>query len=206
MSARRIIPALPLPLLLLLALALLGGCAKPRNVVQLMPDPDGHVGQVVVTTQGGTAELTQAGCAVRVANAKSAPLPPELLTEAEAEALFGPARRALPTKPVRFILYFDSETTRLTQESQALLPKVLETAKERSSRDIAIVGHASAAGDANYNIEISRKRAEFVRKLIVKAGLSPEGIEVASHGSANPLVQSSNPHEPKNRRVEITVR
>ncbi len=154
MSARRIIQTLPL----LLALALLGGCGKPRNVVQLMPDPDGHVGQVVVTTRAGTAELTQAGCAVRVADAKSAPLPPEFLTETEAEALFGPARRALPTKPVRFILYFESETTRLTPESQALLSKVLETAKERSSRDIAVVGHASAAGETAQSASTTKDR------------------------------------------------
>jgi outer membrane protein OmpA-like peptidoglycan-associated protein len=200
MSAR------PLLLLLLLAFLTLPGCAKPRNVVQLMPDPDGHVGQVVVTNQAGSSQLVQAGTAVRVADAKSAPTAPEALSTEESEALFGAARRALPEKPVRFILYFDSETTRLTPESQALVPKVLATAKERDSHDIAVVGHASAAGDANYNIEISRKRAESVRKLLVKAGLTPEGIEVASHGSANPLVVSGNPHEPRNRRVEITVR
>jgi len=200
MNARPLLP------LLLLALFLLPGCAKPRNVVQLLPDPDGHVGQVVVTNQAGSAQLVQAGAAVRVADAKSAPTAPEALSTEESEALFGMSRRALPEKPVRFILYFDSETTRLTPESQALVPKVLATAKERDSHDIAVVGHASAAGDANYNIEISRRRAESVRKLLVKAGLPPEGIEVASHGSANPLVISSNPHEPKNRRVEITVR
>lgn len=198
--------ARPLLLLLLLAFLTLPGCAKPRNVVQLMPDPDGHVGQVVVTTQAGSAQLVQSGSAVRVADAKSAPSAPETLSAEESETLFGAARRALPVKPVRFILYFDSETTRLTPESQALVPKVLATAKERDSRDIAVVGHASAAGDANYNIEISRRRAESVRKLLVKAGLTPEGIEVASHGSANPLVVSGNPHEPRNRRVEITVR
>jgi len=200
MNARPLLP------LLLLALFLLPGCAKPRNVVQLLPDPDGHVGQVVVTNQAGSAQLVQAGAAVRVADANTAPTAPEALSTEESEALFGMARRALPEKPVRFILYFDSETTRLTPESQALVPKVLATAKERDSHDIAVVGHASAAGDANYNIEISRRRAESVRKLLVKAGLPPEGIEVASHGSANPLVISSNPHEPKNRRVEITVR
>ncbi|MDP2847384.1 MAG: OmpA family protein [Humidesulfovibrio sp.] len=203
MTARRI--ALP-TLLLLSALTILPGCGKPRNVVQLLPDPDGHVGQVTVTTQGGSAQLTQAGYAVRVANAKSMPTQPEALTEAESEALFGAARRALPEKPVRFILNFESETTRLTPESQALLPKVLSTARERSSRDIAIVGHASAAGDENYNIDISRRRAEIVRKLLLKAGMPPEAFEVASHGSANPLVISGNPHEPKNRRVEVTVR
>lgn len=201
MSKRAFIPAA-----LLLAALLLSGCGKPRNVVQLLADPDGHVGQVTVTTKGGSAQLTQAGCAVRVADDKSAPTPPEDLTEAESEALFGAARRALPVKPVRFILYFDSETTRLTRESQALLPQVLATAKERNSRDIAVVGHASAAGDENYNIDISRRRADAVRKLLVKAGLPQEGIEVASHGSANPLVVSTNPHEPRNRRVEVTVR
>jgi len=200
MNARPLVP------LLLLALLLLPGCAKPRNVVQLMPDPDGHVGQVVVTNQAGSAQLVQAGAAVRVADARSAPTAPETLSAEESETLFGMARRALPEKPVRFILYFDSETTRLTPESQALVPKVLAAAKERDSRDIAVVGHASAAGDANYNIEISRRRAESVRKLLVKAGLPTEGIEVASHGSANPLVVSGNPHEPRNRRVEITVR
>lgn len=196
--------ALLLPLLL--AVLILSGCAKPRNVVQLMPDPDGHVGEVIVTNPAGSAQLVQAGAAVRIADAKTAPSAPEALSAEESEALFGAVRRALPEKPVRFILYFDSETTRLTTESQTLVPKVLATAKERDSRDIAVVGHASAAGDASYNIEISRKRAESVRKLLVKAGLTPEGIEVASHGSANPLVISSNPHEPKNRRVEITVR
>lgn len=205
MSPRRRLPIatlLCLPLLFLL----LSGCGKPRNVVQLLPDPDGHVGQVTVSTQAGSALLTQAGCAVRVADAKTMPTPPEQLTEAESEALFGPARRALPEKPVRFILYFESETIRLTPESQALLPRVLATARERASRDIAIVGHASAAGDENYNIDISRRRAEAVRKLLLKAGMPPEAFEVASHGSANPLVISGNPHEPKNRRVEITVR
>ena len=144
MSARPSHRTLPL---LLLALLLLSGCGKPRNVVQLLTDPDGHVGQVTVTTQAGSAQLTQPGSAVRVSDAKSLPTPPEQLTEAESEALFGPARRALPEKPVRFILYFESETTRLTAESQALLPRVLATARERASRDIAVVGHASAAGD-----------------------------------------------------------
>lgn len=190
----------------LVLLPLLAGCGKPRNVVLLLPDADGHVGQVSVTNTAGEARLTQAGTAVRVAGAKSAPAAPEALSEAETEALFGPARRALPEKPVRFVLYFDSETTRLTRESQLLLPQVLAAAKERDSRDIAVVGHASAAGDAGYNIDISRRRAESVRRLLVKAGLPPEGIEVASHGSANPLVVSANPHEPRNRRVEVTVR
>ncbi|MHC1701116.1 MAG: OmpA family protein [Humidesulfovibrio sp.] len=69
-----------------------------------------------------------------------------------------------------------------------------------------MVGHASKAGDEAFNIDLSRRRAEAVRKMLLKDGLPPEAFEVTSHGSANPLVDSPNPHEPKNRRVEITIR
>ncbi|MDO9632674.1 MAG: OmpA family protein [Humidesulfovibrio sp.] len=198
MRAARLLP------LLLFALVL-AACGKSKNMVLLLPDPDGHVGSVVVTNAQGSQTLTQAGTATRTAP-KAAPTPPEVLTAQERDELFGPALRALPTKPVRYILYFMSDGVQLTSESKAQLPQVLDTARERQSRDIAVVGHASKAGDEGYNIELSRRRAETVRKLLVKDGLPQEAFEVTSHGSANPLVQSSNPHEPKNRRVEITIR
>ena len=201
MRAARLLP-LVVSLLTVLALS---GCGKSRNVVLLLPDPDGHVGSVVVTNEQGSQTLTQAGTATRIAP-KTAPSPPETLSAEERDQLFGPALRALPTKPVRYILYFESDGVQLTPESKALLPKVLASSRERQSRDIAVVGHASKAGDEGYNIELSRKRAEAVRKLLVKDGLPLEAFEVTSHGSANPLVQSTNPHEPKNRRVEITIR
>jgi outer membrane protein OmpA-like peptidoglycan-associated protein len=198
MRAARLLP-------LLLFVLVLSACGKSKNVVLLLPDPDGHVGSVVVTNAQGSQVLTQAGTATRTAP-KAAPTPPEVLSAQEQEELFGPALRALPTRPVRYILYFMSDGVQLTSESKAQLPQVLDTARERQSRDIAVVGHASKAGDEGYNIELSRRRAETVRKLLVKDGLPQEAFEVTSHGSANPLVQSSNLHEPKNRRVEITIR
>ncbi len=198
MRAARLLP-------LLLFVLVLAACGKSRNVVLLLPDPDGHVGSVVVTNAQGSQVLTQAGTATRTAP-KAAPTPPEVLSAQEREELFGPALRALPTRPVRYVLYFVSDGVQLTPESKAELPQVLATARERQSRDIAVVGHASKAGDEGYNIELSRRRAEAVRKILVKDGLPPEAFEVTSHGSANPLVISSNPHEPKNRRVEITIR
>ncbi|MBU1042738.1 MAG: OmpA family protein [Proteobacteria bacterium] len=198
-------PRLTSLVVLMLTVLALSACGKSRNVVLLLPDPDGHVGSVVVSNDQGSQTLTQAGTATRTAP-KAAPSQPEALSAEEQEQLFGPAMRALPSKPVRYILYFVSDGVQLTQESKALLPKVVATSRERQSRDIAVVGHASKAGDEGYNIELSRRRAETVRKLLVKDGLPPEAFEVTSHGSTNPLVISDNPHEPKNRRVEITIR
>ena len=202
--SRRLLSSLVLALVLVLPL--LGGCGKSRNVVQLLPDPDGHVGHVTVTNKMGGAELTRAGCAVRVPDAKSAPTPPEDLSPEESESLFGLARRALPPQPARFLLYFESESVKLTRDSLQLLPDVAATAKARDSRDISVVGHTDRAGSPEYNMELSRRRAASVRALLIKAGLPAEYMELTSHGAANPLVESTTPHEPKNRRVEVTVR
>lgn len=202
MSRRPLLAAL----ILALALPLLGGCGKSRNVVQLLADPGGHVGHVTVANKMGGADLTQAGQAVRVPDAKSAPTPPENLSAEESESLFGLARRALPGPPAHFLLYFESESVKLTPESQRLLPEVVAEAKARGSRDISVVGHTDRAGSPEYNLELSRRRAGAVRALLIKAGLAAEFMELTSHGAANPLVESQSPHVPQNRRVEVTVR
>lgn len=193
-----------LPILLILAMAL-AGCGKSKSMVLLLPDPDGHVGTVEVTSAKGTQTLTQAGSVTRTGKDGTLAAP-EPLAAQEQEQIFGPAMRAMPQKPLRFILYFETGGTKLTAESQADLPKVLAKARERGSMDVAVVGHSSAAGDAKYNIQLSTKRAELVRDMLVKEGLKGDMMEVTSHGSANPLVISKNPDEPKNRRVEVTIR
>jgi outer membrane protein OmpA-like peptidoglycan-associated protein len=51
------------------------------------------------------------------------------------------------------------------------------------------------------------KRATMVRALLGEAGLDPASIEVTSHGEAVLLVRTPDEtYEPRNRRVEITIR
>ena len=62
-------------------------------------------------------------------------------------------------------------------------------------------------GDPRANLALGLKRAISVRNMLVAAGLAPSTIEVASHGEADLLVKTpDNTPEPRNRRVEITVR
>lgn len=199
MKSARLLP------FLLAALLLLGACGKSRNMVLLLPDPDGHVGKVEVTSDKGAQTLTEAGTVTR-AGKDGLLAPPEPLPAQEQEQVFGSALRALPQKPLRFILYFETGGEKLTRESQIQLPAVVAAAKERASMDIAVVGHSSASGDAKYNIQLSTRRAESVRALLEKEGMAPGIFEVTSHGSANPLVISKDPNEPRNRRVEVTIR
>lgn len=199
MKSARLLP------FLLAALLLLAACGKSRNMVLLLPDPDGHVGKVEVTSAKGSQTLSEAGTVTR-AGKDGLLAAPEALPEGEKEQVFGQALRAMPQKPLRFILYFETGGDKLTRESLTQLPAVVAAAKERGSMDIAVVGHSSAAGDAKYNIQLSTRRAESVRALLEKEGVAPEVFEVTSHGSANPLVVSKDPNEPRNRRVEVTIR
>ncbi len=73
--------------------------------------------------------------------------------------------------------------------------------------EVVVVGHTDTLGDAKANITLGLKRATSVRSVLVDAGIAPALIEVASHGEADQLVKTrDNRAEPRNRRVEISVR
>lgn len=204
-EAPRRLAALLLAALLLLALPLAAGCQ--RDMVVLLPGPDGQVGRVVVATKAGSQELNQAYQGSVVTSADQAPSKPELVDKAKVEADFGQALAAQPAQPARFILYFDSGTTRLRPGSEALLPQVVRQAQARRSTDISVVGHSDTAGDHAYNMSLSTRRAQAVAKKLAELGLDPADMQITSHGENNPVVKTGdNAHEPRNRRVEVTVR
>jgi outer membrane protein OmpA-like peptidoglycan-associated protein len=201
--------ALPAAPTLLGAALIVASCAEapPPSVVVLLPDPDGKVGRVTVANEGGSRTLDQAGTATRVAGGQAPPTQPAPLTAAEVDALFGAALRAQPAPPLHFILYFENDSTKLTAASRDAFPAVVAAIRERGSADTSVVGHSDTAGDARKNRELSLARAKSVAALLAAEGVDPATLEITSHGEANPLVPTGdNVSEPRNRRVEVTVR
>jgi outer membrane protein OmpA-like peptidoglycan-associated protein len=73
--------------------------------------------------------------------------------------------------------------------------------------EVMIVGHTDTMGDRKSNLALGMKRAVAVQSILVQAGLSLTMVDVASHGEADLLIKTrDNTPEPRNRRVEITVR
>jgi outer membrane protein OmpA-like peptidoglycan-associated protein len=180
--------------------------APPPNVFVLLPDPDGKVGRIEVGNPRGSVVLSEAGRATRVATAEEPPTAPARMSDQELAATFGPVLAALPAPPARFILYFERDAE-LTTQARQLVPQILAAIKERGSADISVVGHTDTAGSKEYNYRLSRRRADAVARLLVAGGVAPEALEVTSHGKDNPTVPTGdNVSEPRNRRVEVTVR
>lgn len=194
-------------LLSFLALVILAsGCAKKTTVV-LLPDPDGKVGHITVSTDTGSTDITQARESTVVKGRESTPTSPTILTEDDINADFAQVLAMLPNKPIHFILYFKGGSTELTADSMNFLSDILESIRSRDSRNISVIGHTDTAGDHQYNMQLSQKRASAIRNILVQKGVPSNSIKSTSHGENNPLVKTAdNVHEPKNRRVEVVVR
>lgn len=182
------------------------GCAKQTKVV-LLPDPSGKVGTVRVSTDAGSVDITRAQEATVVKGRKSIPSSPEVISQKEIEKDFAKALQSLPDPPVHFILYFQKDSNKLTDDSKKLIPDVLNTALQRGSQDISVIGHTDTAGNPEYNLRLSNLRAQAIATTLKNKGVKGSYIRTTSHGENNPLVPTKdNVHEPKNRRVEVVVR
>lgn len=70
-----------------------------------------------------------------------------------------------------------------------------------ASTAIRIEGHTNAVGGREYNLELSQRRAEAVKQLLISRGVSASRIEAVGFGFDKP--RASNPRDTTNRRVEI---
>ena len=177
-----------------------------RDIIVLLPDDQGKTGAIVVSSAGVERRLDRPGETVTV-EAGSPPGLPVVTAGPGVLAIAGPALAALPKPPARFILYFEHNSVKLTAESRTILQNVLATILERAPVDISVVGHTDTVGEKEYNYALSLKRAKAVASILVRGGIDPSVLDITSHGKDNPLVPTGDQvPEPRNRRVEITVR
>lgn len=174
----------------------------PGSYVVLIPSPDGSVGRVLVQGKQGEQVLTKAGQAVSLDGGV-----PIEVSEAKVRADFGSAIAARPPIPEKFIFYFNQGSTQLSQESRALLPKVLDKARARQALDIWLIGHTDTTADARRNDALGLKRAQALAKSFQKLGIKDLTMTVESYGERSLQVATpDNTSEPLNRRGEVTLR
>ena len=160
----------------------------------------------MVSNEFGSTDLNtpRAGS---LATATAAPGPARTVSDDEVTRLFGAALAAVPPAPRHFTLQFKFESDTLTEASAALIPEILAAVRAMPVPEVAVVGHTDTMGEPKANIALGLKRATSVRTILVGAGLAESTVVVTSHGEADLIVKTrNNTPEPRNRRVEITVR
>ncbi|OQW79897.1 MAG: hypothetical protein BVN35_00495 [Proteobacteria bacterium ST_bin11] len=179
----------------------LTGCANSYLV--LLEDHDGSTGKVIFNDASSETVIEQAGYATALDNSKT-------VFKVELEKInkdFGRALASEPVLPEIFLLYFETGGTTLTADSAALIPKIMETTSKHPAADISVIGHTDTVGDASKNEKLANERAIQVSKLFDASKLDVKEVAVTSHGEKNLLIKTGDEiSEPRNRRVEVTIR
>ena len=76
-----------------------------------------------------------------------------------------------------------------------------------SKINLYIEGYSSSDGSDNYNLMLSKKRAESVKSYLVKIGVDENRLEVVGYGESNPIGDNDNPMGRSiNRRVQFKLK
>ena len=107
-------------------------------------------------------------------------------------------------------LYFGFDEDEVNPRTKRQLEIVSKILRADPDKKITLSGHTDALGTRNYNNELSGRRAEVVRDLLIEAGVSATQIVTVAKGSSQPRRPNvteggvDNPDGRKvNRRTEI---
>ncbi len=165
----------------------------------------------------GTAKMSYKSHAVMIGfiyrfGAAPAPMPepaPPKPMAAAAPPPPAPAPAAAPaTAPMvhQFVVFFDFNKSTITPEARQIIEQAAAAAKSQGAASINLTGHTDTVGTEAYNMKLSIRRAEAVKKVLVELGVAAKEIGVVGKGKTELLVPTADGvREPKNRRVEIVL-
>jgi OmpA-OmpF porin, OOP family len=164
------------------------------------------------------AALLAAGCATQEAP-KPAPAPAPAPQPQFTQVKPAPVAKPEPKKPALVNLasreLFEFNKATLTNDARAKLDSE-GLAKLRDIgelRYINVNGHADRIGTAQYNQQLSEKRAEAVRAYLVSKGVDAARVETFGFGKTTPVKSCPDQKDRKalieclapNRRVEVEI-
>ena len=120
------------------------------------------------------------------------------------------ATQAVGSIPITYFALFDYGSAELTETGRASVKDVVTEAKEALSQTDAIViyvsGYADRAGPEDFNMGLSKRRAEAIANALMAAGMERKYLEVSWHGEHElPIATPDGVREQANRSVLLSV-
>lgn len=103
-------------------------------------------------------------------------------------------------------IFFDFDKAVLRPESFPELDRMVALMAEHTTMEVEIAGHTDAVGSAQYNMGLSKRRAEAVRNYLTGKGVVKSRIIVKFFGESKPIDTNRTVEgRKKNRRVEFKI-
>mgnify|MGYP001089366281 CR=1 FL=1 len=103
-------------------------------------------------------------------------------------------------------ILFNTNSADLTKLSTAMLDNFAEYLMENPKIQIRIEGHTDNIADANFNIKLSKKRAQKVYRYLIKKGIKRTRMNYEGYGETKPIADNNTEKgRAKNRRTEFVI-
>lgn len=101
---------------------------------------------------------------------------------------------------------FDTNSTEVRKGLYSEINRVAGVLNQYPQTLIMVEGHTDSVGSDAYNMDLSRRRANAVKNLLVQRGVASSRIEVVGYGKTMPVAtNSTEAGRQMNRRVEIKI-
>jgi outer membrane protein OmpA-like peptidoglycan-associated protein len=103
-------------------------------------------------------------------------------------------------------VYFATNKYDINASSRETLNKLINVFKEYPDTNILVVGHTDSVGDENYNMTLSKNRANAVSSYLASNGVSSGRLVTNWFGETQPLYDNATAEgRAKNRRVNVAI-
>ncbi len=103
-------------------------------------------------------------------------------------------------------ILFAPGSTDILPESYPAVEEVADFLKSYSTVRVEIQGHTDSVGDDQMNLELSQRRADAVRELLIKKGIDASRLMARGYGEIKPIGDNrTRKGQEQNRRIEFVV-
>lgn len=129
------------------------------------------------------------------------------LAAASAAAILASAPIVSFAQDAMYSVEFPFDSDRLTQEARTEVSDAVAAYRSTGQADIAVEGHTDTVGTQDYNLDLSRRRAQAVQQALVSQGVPMSAITTDWVGENDLAVQTADGvRNQENRRVTIALR
>ena len=102
---------------------------------------------------------------------------------------------------------FDFDKATLKPAAEQVLEGIIQQLQANPNYQVTLVGHTDWIGTEQYNMGLSKRRAEAVQAYLIARGIAKERITTMWQGESQPVAPNNTAEgRAQNRRTDITVR
>lgn len=201
-------------LVVLLAVALVG-CAQPQNNRQrgtmIGTGGGAAAGAIIGQAIGSSTEATLIGAGIgalvggiagnQIGSYMDQQERDLQIAIAASEAASLRREQDILTATFKGEAFFDTDSYSVKPGGHSELSRVARVLNKYPQTTIQVAGHTDSRGNENYNQQLSEKRANSVKNVLIQNGVSANRIRAIGYGESMPVSSSF----ALNRRVEIII-